>query len=175
MGTQDIAGTRNPPDHPVLQRKNGPGMILKDSKERGRFLRFMVVGTIGAVIDLGTFNLLSSVLGVPALFAQAVSFSLAVVSNFLWNRYWTYPDSRNKPVVSQLGQFLIVSVIGLTIRTLIFDRLQDAHDLGRMVKFCPRISSFRHGGRPQSLTGDRDRDHHVMELLRQPLLDLQRC
>jgi putative flippase GtrA len=101
-------------------------MILKDSKERGRFLRFMAVGTIGAVIDLGTFNLLSSIFSVPALYAQAVSFSLAVVSNFLWNRFWTYPDSRNKPVVSQLGQFLIVSVIGLTVRTLIFDRLQDA-------------------------------------------------
>jgi putative flippase GtrA len=101
-------------------------MILKDSKERGRFLRFMAVGTIGAVIDLGTFNLMSSIFGVPALYAQAVSFSLAVASNFLWNRFWTYPDSRNKPVVSQLGQFLIVSVIGLTIRTLIFDRLQDA-------------------------------------------------
>ena len=101
-------------------------MILKNKKEQGRFLRFMVVGTFGAVVDLGTFNLLSSVLGVPALIAQAVSFSLAVVSNFIWNRYWTYPDSRNKPIANQLGQFVIVSVIGLAIRTLIFDRLEQA-------------------------------------------------
>ncbi len=100
-------------------------MILKDKKEQGRFLRFMVVGSIGAVVDLGVFNILSSLLGVPALIAQAISFSLAVVSNFIWNRFWTYPDSRNKPVASQLGQFVIVSVIGLTIRTLIFDRLEE--------------------------------------------------
>jgi putative flippase GtrA len=96
------------------------------SKEVERFLKFAVVGTIGAVIDLGTFNLLTIVAGLPALTAQACSFSLAVVSNFLWNRYWTYPDSRNKPVTRQLIQFIVVSVIGLTIRTLIFDRLEDA-------------------------------------------------
>ncbi len=100
-------------------------MILKDKKERGRFLRFAMVGMIGAVIDLGTFNFLSSWLGLTALIAQAFSFSLAVISNFIFNRYWTYPDSRNKPIISQLGQFIIVSVIGLTVRTLIFDQLQE--------------------------------------------------
>jgi putative flippase GtrA len=100
-------------------------MILKGGKERERFLKFMVVGTIGAVVDLGIFNVLSSLFGVQAIIAQAISFSMAVVSNFLWNRYWTYPDSRNKPVANQLGQFIIVSVIGLTIRTLIFDRLEE--------------------------------------------------
>lgn len=101
-------------------------MILKERKEQGRFFRFAIVGTIGALIDLGVFNLLSSLLGVVALVAQACSFSIAVVSNFIWNRYWTYPDSRNKTIVRQLGQFIIVSVIGLTIRTLIFDQLEEA-------------------------------------------------
>lgn len=96
------------------------------SKELERFLKFAVVGTIGAVIDLGTFNLLTILAGLPALVAQACSFSLAVVSNFLWNRFWTYPDSRDKPVTRQLVQFITVSVIGLIIRTLIFDRLEEA-------------------------------------------------
>jgi putative flippase GtrA len=100
-------------------------MILKDKKERGRFIRFAIVGSIGAIIDLGTFNILSSWVGLVALVAQAFSFSLAVISNFIWNRYWTYPDSRNKPIWSQLGQFVIVSVIGLTVRTLIFDWLEE--------------------------------------------------
>jgi putative flippase GtrA len=101
-------------------------MILTNQKERSRFLRFAVVGTIGAVIDLGAFNLLTVAFNLPALTAQAVSFSLAVVSNVLWNRYWTYPDSRDKPVGRQLFQFIVVSIIGLIIRTLIFDRLEEA-------------------------------------------------
>lgn len=101
-------------------------MLFKDKKEQGRFLRFAVVGSIGAIIDLSIFNLLSVGFGIEALVAQAVSFSVAVISNFLWNRYWTYPDSRNKSITSQLGQFVLVSVIGLTIRTLIFDRLENS-------------------------------------------------
>ncbi len=101
-------------------------MILRKRKEQERFLRFAIVGTIGAVIDIGIFNFASSILKIPALTAQAISFSVAVISNFLWNRYWTYPDSRNKAVVNQLIQFVFVSLIGLAVRTLIFDRLEEA-------------------------------------------------
>jgi len=101
-------------------------MILRKKKEQERFIRFAIVGSIGAVIDIGIFNFASSILKIPALTAQAISFSVAVISNFLWNRYWTYPDSRNKAVVNQLIQFVFVSLIGLAVRTLIFDRLEEA-------------------------------------------------
>ena len=92
-------------------------MILTNRREQTRFLRFMVVGIVGAVIDFGTFNLLNSLIGVPFIIAQAISFTLAVCSNFIWNRYWTYPDSRSKPISRQLVQFFVVNIIGLLIRT----------------------------------------------------------
>jgi putative flippase GtrA len=44
----------------------------------------------------------------------------AVISNFTWNRFWTYPDSRSKPITLQLFTFLIISLIGLAIRTPLF-------------------------------------------------------
>ena len=101
-------------------------MILRNKREQERFIRFAIVGSIGAVIDIGIFNFLSSILKMPALTAQAFSFSAAVISNFVWNRYWTYPDSRNKAVIGQLVQFIFVSLIGLAVRTLIFDQLEQA-------------------------------------------------
>jgi putative flippase GtrA len=101
-------------------------MILMKRREQERFIRFAIVGAIGAAIDIGIFNILSSFLKIPALTAQAVSFSVAVVSNFIWNRFWTYPDSRNKAVLGQMMQFLLVSLIGLALRTLIFDQLESA-------------------------------------------------
>ena len=52
--------------------------------------------------------------------AQSISFLAAVTSNFLWNRYWTYPDSRSKPIGRQASQFFIVNVVGLAIRTAVF-------------------------------------------------------
>ncbi|MBS1249678.1 MAG: hypothetical protein MAG431_01259 [Chloroflexi bacterium] len=98
--------------------------ILSDQQERIRFLRFSVVGAIGAAVDFGTFHLLVSLLGMEAVFAQAFSFTVAVTSNFLWNRYWTYPDSRSKPVASQVFTFFVVNVIGLMIRTPLFAWLE---------------------------------------------------
>lgn len=85
-----------------------------------------MVGAIGAVVDFGVFNLLRGAVGIPAAIAQAISFSAAVVSNFLWNRYWTYPDSRSKPVGRQAFQFLLVSLVGLAIRTGAFVLVQPA-------------------------------------------------
>jgi prepilin signal peptidase PulO-like enzyme (type II secretory pathway) len=37
--------------------------VISNPRERTRFLRFAVVGIMGAVVDFGTFNLLSSVVG----------------------------------------------------------------------------------------------------------------
>jgi putative flippase GtrA len=99
-------------------------MIVTDTKERTRFLKFMGVGLIGAVVDFGTFNLLATLFSVSSVLASMVSFVLALTSNFLWNRFWTYPDSRSKPVSRQLGQFLVISVLGLAIRTPLFAWLE---------------------------------------------------
>jgi len=91
--------------------------VINNPRERTRFLRFAAVGIIGAVVDFGTFNLLSSVVGLSAVVASVFSFIAAIISNFTWNRYWTYPDSRTKPIGHQLFQFTVVSLVGLAIRT----------------------------------------------------------
>jgi len=108
-------------------------------KEMVRFSKFLVVGAIGAVIDFGTYNILlnptnravdiGGFLHTPLLtlglkdpqnlgptFAGTLSFVIAVISNFLWNRYWTYPDSRSKPLVRQFVQFFFVNLTGIVIR-----------------------------------------------------------
>jgi len=76
-----------------------------------------VVGAIGAVVDFGTLNLLNYFTDMPFVYRQAISFTLAVINNFLWNRYWTYPDSRSKPLTNQLGQFFLINGIGILVRT----------------------------------------------------------
>ena len=93
-------------------------------RELTRFFKFSVVGAIGAIVDFGIFNLLRGVVGMPAAIAQALSFLAAVTSNFIWNRYWTYPDSRSKPLGRQASQFLVVSLVGLAIRTVVFVLVQ---------------------------------------------------
>jgi putative flippase GtrA len=98
--------------------------IWNNPRERSRFLRFATVGMIGAVVDFGTFNLFTAVFHVQPVLASVFSFIAAIISNFTWNRYWTYPDSRSKAVSHQLGQFAIVSIVGLMIRTPIIAVLE---------------------------------------------------
>jgi putative flippase GtrA len=95
-------------------------MILTNQKERNRFMRFVVVGGVGFFVDAGTFNLLTLLLDFDSVLASVFSFCAALLSNFIWNRYWTYPDSRSKRIVRQITEFTIVSLSGLLIRTVIF-------------------------------------------------------
>ena len=103
-------------------------MILSNTKERVRFFRFAIVGGIGSVIDFGVFNLLTNFVSFfknNAVWATVISFTLAVFSNYYWNRVWTYPDSRSKSVGRQVVQFFMVSLIGLAIRTPMFAWLEN--------------------------------------------------
>jgi putative flippase GtrA len=91
--------------------------ILNSITERKRFLKFAFVGLTGTVVDFGIMNLLRIVVGFPLVWAQGISFAIAVLNNFLWNRLWTYPESRDKGATWQLIQFLIINIIGIVIRT----------------------------------------------------------
>jgi putative flippase GtrA len=91
-------------------------MILTDNRERIRFLKFAAVGAIGSVVDIAIMNVLTRFLGMRLVYAGSISFFCAVMSNFTLNRYWTYPDSRSRPLMHQLGMFFLVNAIGIGIR-----------------------------------------------------------
>ncbi|MBK9209189.1 MAG: GtrA family protein [Anaerolineales bacterium] len=52
----------------------------------------------------------------PLVYAGTISFTCAVISNFIWNRFWTYPESRSRTLFSQLGMFFLVNLAGVAIR-----------------------------------------------------------
>ncbi|MCS7251501.1 MAG: GtrA family protein [Thermoflexus sp.] len=89
-------------------------------REIVRFLKFCVVGTVGFVVDTGILNGLIFVGGWIPVLAKAVSFTAAVTNNYLWNRYWTYPESRSKPIWQQVSQFFMVNTAGLGINLAVF-------------------------------------------------------
>jgi putative flippase GtrA len=101
-------------------------------KETQRFIKFAIVGTIGMLVDLGILNILiffflgdvsnegftqhqQTLVGI----FQAISFTAAVINNFILNTFWTYPETRGDNVTKRLAQFFLVSVLGFAIRTVI--------------------------------------------------------
>jgi len=110
-------------------------MILTDDKERVRFLKFAVVGGIGSVIDFGIANLLTHYFSTPLTYAGTISFICAVTSNFIWNRYWTYPESRSRHILHQIGMFFLVNLAGIAIRIPILHFIEPV-----MMKYFDKLS-----------------------------------
>jgi putative flippase GtrA len=111
-------------------------------KEFSRFIKFSIVGAIGAVIDFTLLNVglhvirevlqwnLLPIINGNLLLANTISVSTAILSNFIWNRLWTFPESRTRKKRKQLPQFVTVNLIGLLINNVIVvgvDALLIAH------------------------------------------------
>ena len=113
-----------------------PWKSLVDNPKRiERFVKFAIVGTIGAIVDFTVLNILKLVFEavgfaeawdmamsprqIQLTVANIFSFSAAVLSNFTWNRLWTFPESRERHLGTQLLQFTIVNIAGLLINTAI--------------------------------------------------------
>jgi putative flippase GtrA len=111
---------------------------VEKKKEFTRFIRFGIVGTIGSVVDFGILNLFTLVFNVPFLPSSVISFSFAVINNFILNRFWTFPGSRKTPFINQLLQFGLVSIIGLLIRTPLLAWLEKVL-IPLAEKYGPRI------------------------------------
>ena len=94
--------------------------VENNKGEFKRFIKFAIVGAIGAVVDFGVLNLLVLVGNVPKEYANLISVSCAIISNFTWNRLWTFPESRERPLHTQFGNFALVNLVGLVINQYVF-------------------------------------------------------
>jgi len=115
-------------------------MILSENRERVRFLKFATVGALGALIDFGVMNMLTHLFLLRLVYAGSVSFICAVISNFTLNRFWTYPDSRSRHFLHQLGMFFLVNAAGIAFRIPILHYMEPP-----MAASFERIAHLSHG------------------------------
>ncbi|HEX3736490.1 MAG TPA: GtrA family protein [Solirubrobacterales bacterium] len=87
-----------------------------------QLLKFGIVGGSGYLINLGVFAFLSGNLGVYHAVAAIGAFCVAVTSNFLWNRYWTFGPGEGLAHL-QAARFLAVSVACLVINLVVLELL----------------------------------------------------
>jgi putative flippase GtrA len=87
-----------------------------------QLFKFGVVGGSGYLINLGVFAFLSGNLGVFHAVAAVGAFCVAVTSNFLWNRYWTFGPGEGLAHM-QAARFLAVSVACLVINLVVLEAI----------------------------------------------------
>src|ERR1700728_1345006 len=77
--------------------------------------KFLVVGGLGTVIDLGGAAVLHSRYHVEPLAAKAISVTLATVFTYLGSRFWTFKERENQSVRREAVLFFVLNVVGLLI------------------------------------------------------------
>lgn len=91
-------------------------MISKIFKKNITFLKYAIVGISSTIIDMATLFVLVDILKANLYFSLIISFLLAVINGFTFNKIWTFND-KNQKYKKQFLKFLIVSIIwlGLTL------------------------------------------------------------
>ena|SRR3989344_602119 len=78
--------------------------------------KFGVIGVLNTLIDWGVLSLLLASLG-GSLYAvyKGISFIVANINSYYWNKYWTFSGGVNQKTRGEFIQFFIVSAVGFFI------------------------------------------------------------
>lgn len=81
-----------------------------------QFIKFFITGLVGATVDFGTYNIMTRGLGWDTIYfvygyeiiaANLVSVLLAISSNFVLNKYWTFRNTDRAVVKQWTGYFAL--------------------------------------------------------------------
>jgi putative flippase GtrA len=83
-----------------------------------KFLKFVVVGASGLLIDFGLTYFFKEVVKWNKYVANSIGFFIAASSNFFINRIWTF-SNQDPQLWLQYGKFIAFALIGLAINSII--------------------------------------------------------
>jgi dolichol-phosphate mannosyltransferase len=96
--------------------------------ELTRFVKFCLVGASGVLVNMGLLWLLTEFAGLFYLLSAAISIESSILSNFMLNDAFTFPDRRSKGVknlLRRLLKFNTVSLAGLGMNMAVLWLLTD--------------------------------------------------
>ena len=89
----------------------------------GEFLRFLVVGGAGTVLNMAIFISCTDLFGVHYVLSAVIAFACAATSNYYWNRRWTFKWGGRPGIAVQFCQFFAISLLALGVNVLILRAL----------------------------------------------------
>jgi len=103
--------------------------MIKLKETISQFYKFILIGILNTLIDLGVLNGLIFLTAVASgwefsLF-KGVSFAVAVTNSYFWNKFWTFRKKEGGGVV-EFSQFFIISVAGLGVNVGVASLLVNA-------------------------------------------------
>ncbi len=87
---------------------------------KSSFIRYVIVGLVGAVLDFGISYVLIEKVNLYLWLATLISAETAIISNFLFNNFWSFShkklETKFSLYVSKFAKFNIISVGSLAIQ-----------------------------------------------------------
>jgi dolichol-phosphate mannosyltransferase len=105
------------------------GVAARSRASWWQLVKFGLVGGSGYLINLVVFSLLRSDLGIHQALAAIGAFCVAVTSNFVWNRHWTFAATDGHAGF-QAARFFAVSIGALAINLIALEVLVRGTSLG---------------------------------------------
>jgi putative flippase GtrA len=93
--------------------------------------KFCAVGAVGYLINLAVYDALLHA-GLHYLIAATCSFLVAVTSNYIWNRLWTFREQRGHVGIQGM-RFFLVSLAALGANLVVLHLLIVYGGLGRLL------------------------------------------
>ena len=92
------------------------GVIFKPFVQFGRFA---AIGFANALVDFGVLYLLIALTGFSTGIAYAlfktVSFSVATVHSYFWNKYWAFSETGSRGGTGEIGRFIVVALASVLV------------------------------------------------------------
>jgi putative flippase GtrA len=83
-----------------------------------KIVKYGVVGFTGMIIDFTATWFLKEKAKINRFIANSIGFTIAAISNYLLNKYWTF-HSQNTNVTFEFASFFLIALIGLLINNLV--------------------------------------------------------
>lgn len=86
-----------------------------------KFIKFGTIGVLNTLVDLGSYYVINKMIGVGPYLSQVLSFIIAALNSFLFNKFWTF-EKRNPVTRREAGRYLVTNIGYLTC-SLLFMRV----------------------------------------------------
>lgn len=100
----------------------GPGVVARLYRRLrqtvAELAKFGVVGGVNFLVDIGVFNLCSSVFGLGPLTSKTISVTVAATLAFIGNRYWTWRHRPRSSLAREYFLYFVMNAVGLLIALL---------------------------------------------------------
>jgi dolichol-phosphate mannosyltransferase len=115
-------------------------------------ISFAAIGLSGTAITFVILTMLHKGLGWKIAFANIPAYSAGIVNNYAWNRLWTFRHVEHKNVLHQGSQFVLVSVGGLIINTIVLTLVAHSFDFRVAFVIAAGVAFFWNFGANHQLT-----------------------